>query len=118
MSAKCFFFQAEDGIRDDLVTGVQTCALPIYIIEDGPGITLVSDGDNVDPGGTQSRKADLSQPGTYPCVCDRPGHFKAGTFTVPTVTPPPPAARLPPPLQEQHGDRQPPPRAGTRTEEA
>src|SRR5258708_27832654 len=26
---KIFFFQAEDGIRDDLVTGVQTCALPI-----------------------------------------------------------------------------------------
>ena len=26
-----FFFQAEDGIRDDLVTGVQTCALPISI---------------------------------------------------------------------------------------
>src|SRR5258708_10364911 len=26
-----FFFQAEDGIRDDLVTGVQTCALPILI---------------------------------------------------------------------------------------
>src|SRR5207244_5019967 len=25
------FFQAEDGIRDDLVTGVQTCALPIYM---------------------------------------------------------------------------------------
>src|SRR5207244_8816051 len=25
----CLFFQAEDGIRDDLVTGVQTCALPI-----------------------------------------------------------------------------------------
>ena len=25
-----FFFQAEDGIRDRLVTGVQTCALPIY----------------------------------------------------------------------------------------
>src|SRR6266850_4975808 len=24
-----FFFQAEDGIRDDKVTGVQTCALPI-----------------------------------------------------------------------------------------
>src|SRR5947207_12272233 len=26
----CFFFQAEDGIRDHCVTGVQTCALPIY----------------------------------------------------------------------------------------
>src|SRR5207253_4224942 len=27
----CFFFQAEDGIRDGHVTGVQTCALPIYL---------------------------------------------------------------------------------------
>ena len=26
-----FFFQAEDGIRDKLVTGVQTCALPICL---------------------------------------------------------------------------------------
>ena len=26
-----FFFQAEDGIRDRLVTGVQTCALPISV---------------------------------------------------------------------------------------
>src|SRR6266702_7359396 len=32
MSSCClfFFFQAEDGIRDGHVTGVQTCALPIY----------------------------------------------------------------------------------------
>src|SRR5207248_8876018 len=28
-----FFFQAEDGIRDRTVTGVQTCALPIYVGE-------------------------------------------------------------------------------------
>src|SRR5260370_9444852 len=29
---KCsFFFQAEDGIRDSSVTGVQTCALPISV---------------------------------------------------------------------------------------
>src|SRR5229473_6728676 len=27
-----FFFQAEDGIRDKLVTGVQTCALPISTV--------------------------------------------------------------------------------------
>src|SRR3989440_6526441 len=27
-----FFFQAEDGIRDLIVTGVQTCALPIWNI--------------------------------------------------------------------------------------
>src|SRR2546422_5755754 len=31
-----FFFQAEDGIRDVAVTGVQTCALPIYA-RDGRG---------------------------------------------------------------------------------
>ena len=36
----CFFFQAEDGIRDDLVTGVQTCALPIYF---GRDLTEASD---------------------------------------------------------------------------
>src|SRR5690606_40839213 len=33
----CFFFQAEDGIRDFHVTGVQTCALPIYDAEDRLG---------------------------------------------------------------------------------
>src|SRR5437867_10761063 len=32
-----FFFQAEDGIRDRTVTGVQTCALPISV---GPGTKL------------------------------------------------------------------------------
>src|SRR5688500_8564215 len=30
----CFFFQAEDGIRDYKVTGVQTCALPILKVLD------------------------------------------------------------------------------------
>src|SRR5256885_15265607 len=30
----CFFFQAEDGIRDYKVTGVQTCALPIFALKD------------------------------------------------------------------------------------
>src|SRR5215211_5769785 len=29
-----FFFQAEDGIRDHCVTGVQTCALPIFRLGD------------------------------------------------------------------------------------
>src|SRR3979490_1505500 len=32
-----FFFQAEDGIRDKLVTGVQTCALPITGTTAPPG---------------------------------------------------------------------------------
>src|SRR5438105_12005417 len=34
-----FFFQAEDGIRDPLVTGVQTCALPIYALRASLGMT-------------------------------------------------------------------------------
>src|SRR5438034_9931858 len=35
-----FFFQAEDGIRDHCVTGVQTCALPISDRSRGPGRLL------------------------------------------------------------------------------
>jgi uncharacterized cupredoxin-like copper-binding protein len=57
------------------------------IIEDGSGITLVSDGDNIDPGRTQARTVDLTQPGSYLFVCNIPGHFKAGMFSVVTVTP-------------------------------
>src|SRR2546421_9074945 len=48
-----FFFQAEDGIRDLIVTGVQTCALPIYLsdlflnaINDGQSIHAVAHDDN------------------------------------------------------------------------
>src|SRR5256885_8838809 len=44
-----FFFQAEDGIRDYKVTGVQTCALPIYVppgtydlIVEAPGFAAAS----------------------------------------------------------------------------
>src|SRR5256884_1601952 len=36
-----FFFQAEDGIRDVAVTGVQTCALPISkVLIDGTPVNL------------------------------------------------------------------------------
>src|SRR5207302_7631504 len=44
---RVFFFQAEDGIRDFHVTGVQTCALPIFRLgedpRDGAGELLRSD---------------------------------------------------------------------------
>src|SRR3712207_9214432 len=46
-----FFFQAEDGIRDIGVTGVQTCALPILIVQPRvarlpePAVTLGPLGD-------------------------------------------------------------------------
>src|SRR5207244_4790505 len=42
-----FVFQAEDGIRDDLVTGVQTCALPILI--NWVGIADTDDVGDPDP---------------------------------------------------------------------
>src|SRR5207249_9155127 len=35
-----FFFQAEDGIRDRNVTGVQTCALPISFYRDFLGLKI------------------------------------------------------------------------------
>src|SRR5437762_14094820 len=35
-----FFFQAEDGIRATSVTGVQTCALPIYIVGTSMGAVI------------------------------------------------------------------------------
>src|SRR5689334_24619700 len=37
-----FFFQAEDGIRDGTVTGVQTCALPIYLLRRVLGVGAVA----------------------------------------------------------------------------
>src|SRR5436305_15203850 len=43
-----FFFQAEDGIRDADVTGVQTCALPICGEPEtviGAGVILIADTD-------------------------------------------------------------------------
>src|SRR5438874_12830766 len=46
-SAFFFFFQAEDGIRDLYVTGVQTCALPIC---PAPGPPLFAGGPGAGPG--------------------------------------------------------------------
>src|SRR3989441_10178534 len=48
-----FFFQAEDGIRDKLVTGVQTCALPISasikFCKESPGLMRAMDSGVVGP---------------------------------------------------------------------
>src|SRR5688500_20317536 len=46
-----FFFQAEDGIRDYRVTGVQTCALPICLRDPGR-----------DPGPAQDRPPQCPEP--------------------------------------------------------
>src|SRR6266404_8391801 len=52
-----FFFQAEDGIRDKLVTGVQTCALPI--LRDGTGYAAaIAGADRARNGYVRLRVAD------------------------------------------------------------
>src|SRR5947208_12162352 len=51
-----FFFQAEDGIRDDLVTGVQTCALPICRVPQDPA------GVHLRPAGNHRRGVVLGHP--------------------------------------------------------
>src|SRR3989449_2981756 len=52
-----FFFQAEDGIRDVAVTGVQTCALPILKLADTTVVVLVPEsGDAI-----QTMKAGLME---------------------------------------------------------
>src|SRR2546426_7784498 len=58
-----FFFQAEDGIRDYKVTGVQTCALPIF----DPRLFLLSGSDRDRPdragAGTGRRDGRVTSPG-------------------------------------------------------
>src|SRR5260221_6788985 len=65
-----FFFQAEDGIRDHCVTGVQTCALPIsgraVVTGDGEGPReLFTDGEHLrlvprdDPGAIANALVEL-----------------------------------------------------------
>src|SRR5438094_10623412 len=53
----CFFFQAEDGIRDRTVTGVQTCALPI-----STGAVRGRPAPRPDPGGARAAGAGGPRP--------------------------------------------------------
>src|SRR5437762_9004849 len=63
-----FFFQAEDGIRDTSVTGVQTCALPISADRTAKGFRGPAD-DRFLHGAPQPRlrpEMMLDEPGRYP----------------------------------------------------
>src|SRR2546428_8314730 len=57
MRRRRFFFQAEDGIRDLIVTGVQTCALPISPLGPRPARALVLSGRVVAQGEFRSTTA-------------------------------------------------------------
>src|SRR5947208_14293292 len=58
-----FFFQAEDGIRDDLVTGVQTCALPICFFGRDPELAATETRAAIVPSHlTRTRRANVRGP--------------------------------------------------------
>src|SRR5438132_1034812 len=58
-----FFFQAEDGIRDHCVTGVQTCALPIWRRRSGRCDALRDRGVRVARDGDGRRRRVANEPG-------------------------------------------------------
>src|SRR5687767_15556008 len=75
-----FFFQAEDGIRDKLVTGVQTCALPIYMLDKPVKLGNARVGELAKIGGNRDVSAanrqvhlwlrsSVARPPAAPCLC-------------------------------------------------
>src|SRR5256885_10036920 len=67
-----FFFQAEDGIRDYKVTGVQTYALPIYDVAERWVKWMKRDGRGI--GLTTQRAVRLIERGTEPFEAGRLAH--------------------------------------------
>lgn len=92
--AKKFEITNKGGTQHELLVfhpdaGIDPRHLPLgddgNIVEDAPGVNLISDGDNIDPGQSQSRDVDLSVPGTYVFVCNLPQHYGQGMSVVVTV---------------------------------
>src|SRR5207245_8709695 len=69
-----FFFQAEDGIRDATVTGVQTCALPISCttaVASTPSTPGISTSISTTSGSTESMSPPTSAPSAASPTTDR-----------------------------------------------
>src|SRR5438552_10452083 len=86
-----FFFQAEDGIRDDLVTGVQTCALPIEAGAAGLALADTVEAVGIDP--LHSATDDFFQhlgiarqiPVVYEILCRNPAGRSRDTIAVAVI---------------------------------
>src|SRR2546430_13530903 len=78
---RLFFFQAEDGIRDLTVTGVQTCALPISSAEAKSG-TLTVAGTLTSPTITILPTATLTGNGTLIGAVNNSGTMLASSDTL------------------------------------
>src|SRR5699024_11620348 len=83
----CFFFQAEDGIRDRNVTGVQTCALPILMgVGEFAGYVQLVPGDpglgdrpaHAALGAVGLRRVEMTVPGPQCLGDDRGGDLRIG----------------------------------------
>src|SRR5256886_12581707 len=106
----CFFFQAEDGIRDLTVTGVQTCALPIFgpasgdlvSVKDGvrPGEKVVIDGlDKLRDGAQVALIADSARGAASPATPapppgQRPHRHHTASSAAPSAQPPAAPVRM------------------------
>src|SRR5437879_11256809 len=99
-----FFFQAEDGIRDTSVTGVQTCALPIFTGTPTAGDLSESASRSLPPGAATWR---------YFEVPARTSNIRAASSTVVASGPhcdipnqcssaPPATGTMPAPRSEEH----------------
>lgn len=55
--------------------------------EEDKGIVSATDGENIDPAGTQTRTIDLTTPGRYVFMCNIAGHFVQGMYVVVNVIP-------------------------------
>src|SRR3989475_6595266 len=82
-----FFFQAEDGIRDLTVTGVQTCALPISVrsrSSDNRGRRACGEPLRLEPGESLADDAEMGERRTAePQRRSRPGGRRNANPTVP-----------------------------------
>src|SRR3989442_7921276 len=74
-----FFFQAEDGIRDADVTGVQTCALPISV-RYGRDRSVIPNADKTGITEIASQRKELTDRARNGRL--RPGDVAGGTFTI------------------------------------
>src|SRR5258708_11767896 len=82
MTVVFFFFQAEDGIRDDLVTGVQTCALPIFAGSTTvPSLNLTYDYGSADNGQIQGITDGITPQQSVGYSYDEVGRLKTAQTT-------------------------------------
>src|SRR6185437_15508122 len=84
-SSAIFFSQAEDGIRDKLVTGVQTCALPISNVAPRAGVIAVAEGPRQTVLRAGANAAQKISKAHKSCAKQgvRAGRFRTGTDMVP-----------------------------------